>query len=643
MKILLFGGSGILGKELKKINSKIICPTRYECNINDQLEVCAAIEKHSPDLIIHAAAITDNRGAENAPNQMLRTNIIGTANIAVACVEKGIRLVYISTDYVYNGEHGNCKETDPLQPFNFYSWTKLGGECSVIAVKNHLIIRTSFGKTEFSYIEAFVDKWSSKDYVDVIAPLIYDAALSPLTGVLNIGTERKTLFQYAQKRNCGVKPVRIIDTTFITPYDTSLNLQKWMDYKSSKSVIRLHGKCRVCGSHKLNKYLDLGLMPLANNLDFTAHRAIQTDKYPLQVMFCGDCGLSQLSVVIDPEKLFCFYTYRSSINEGYVRHCRAMAESFSERYGINENSFHIDVAGNDGALLNEFRKVLNHKVLNVDPASNLTAIAEANGIPSITDFWSEDLIPHIPEKANLITATNVFAHVDDVKGFMNTCRKALAQDGILVIENPYLLDFIENKEFDTVYFEHVTYWSVLPMINLCLNHGMKVIDAEKHPIHGGTMRYIIARDDSKHFQTDSVLDFCTKELTGGYHEFESYRSWSTSINGIIKSFQENLLSLKKQGNTIVGFAASAKGNTLLNSACINTDLIPYIVDQTPEKIGKYSPGTGIPIVGIEKIMKTRPDYILILSWNFKEEIIAKIKALGYKGRFIIPIPEWQIV
>lgn len=643
MKILITGGSGLLGKELRKIDSNLIAPTHTELDITDFNKCEEVINKYNPDMIIHAAALIDNRVIEKFPIDMVSTNIVGTANISMICMSKGIRLVYISTDYVYEGDRGNYKETDLLRPFNLYAWSKLGGECSVNAVKNHLIIRTSFGKSTFDYKQAFIDKWASKDYVDIIAPMIYEASLSPLTGVLNMGTERKTLYSYASKRSPQVIPVKIEDTTYITPYDTSLNLQKWLNYKASTSIAHSHEHCRVCNSTNLLKYLDLGLMPLANNLEFTSQLARNKEKFPLQVMFCKDCGLSQLSVVINPEKLFSYYTYRSSVNKGYLKHCELMVKDLSKKYGLGEDTFHIDIAGNDGALLNEFRKVLNHKILNVDPASNLTAIAEANGIPSIVDFWGPNIINQLPQKADLITATNVFAHLDDVKSFIQACREALNTNGILIIENPYLIDFIENMEFDTVYFEHVTYWSLLPMVRLCKDNGMKVIDVEKQNIHGGTMRYIITRDDSNYNPSNNVVSVSKEEHSKGYDSFENYSSWSISINNIIKLFEENLLRLKKEGNTIVGFGASAKGNTLLNSAGINTDIMSFIVDQTPEKIGKFSPGTGIPIVGIEKIMKTLPEYIVILSWNFKEEIIEKIKALGFKGKFIIPIPKWEVI
>lgn len=645
MKIILFGGSGILGTELQKISTEIICPPRKEIDITNYDKMYEYITIHNPDLIINASAETDNRKIEKFPSTAIYTNIIGSANVSMICHELGIRLVYISTDYCYKGDRGNYKETDEILPFNLYAWTKLGGECSTVAVKNHLIIRTSFGKNIFDYKEAFIDKWVSKDYVDIIAPMIYEAALSPLTGIVNIGTERKTIYQYAQTRNENVIPVKIEDRNFITPYDNSFNLQKWMNYKSNKSIANSHNTCRICDSNNLIKYLDLGLMPMANNLEFTAQRSKNVELFPLQVLFCKDCSLSQLSVVIDPNKMFSYYTYRSSVNAGYVKHCKDMAIQLKDKFNLNENSFHIDVAGNDGTLLKQFKEVIGLKVLNIDPATNLVAIAESMGIDSIADFFGKELSLKVLKKygsVDLITATNVFAHVDHVKDFILSAKCLLKPKGVLVLEFPYLVDFIEGFEFDTIYFEHLSYLSILPIRKLCQITDMKIISVEKQNIHGGTVRVTITHHDSEIDIEKSVDLFVQNELMLNYDKIEKYANWSASIKNIINEFSLKIIELKKQGYKVAAFAASAKGNTLLNSACMNTDIINYIADETPEKIGKFSPLTGIPIVNKQMLINDPPDYLIILSWNFKEEIMAKLNNI-YKGKYIIPIPKFNIV
>jgi len=612
MKILLFGGSGLLGAELRK-QADMIAPSS-SMDIRNAAMISAFIELAEPNIVINAAAILK----ENDP-EIISTNIIGAANVANASNEIGARLVYISTDYIYKGDKGNYKETDEILPFNFYAWTKLGGECSARGVKNHLIIRTSFGAHEFPYKEAFSDKWASKEYVDKIAPLIYEAAISPLTGVLNIGTERKTLYTYAIERN-RVKAVKRADSNFLSPYDTSFNLQRWIDYKTDP-IARPNTHCRVCGSDKLHKYLDLGMMPLANNLELSVLEAKGQQRFPLQVMVCEDCNLSQLSVVIDPKVLFSNYTYESGINQGYLDHCYQMALDLKKYITPN---FHIDIAGNDGSLLKQFLRVNNCEVLNIDPASNLTAISENNGIPALNEFW-----PVKVKQADLITATNVFAHVDNVNAFISGVKDALTPEGILVLEFPYLADFLERVEFDTIYFEHLSYFSIRPLDKLCKNHDLRIISVTMHQIHGGTARVIIAHNKSSYKTEHKVREYIEKEN----YTIKKYLQWSNDVNKVITDFREKILDLKSQGFKIAAFAASAKGNTLLNSAGISSE-IDFIADETPSKIGKYSPGTGIKIVNKQEILKQKPDYIVILSWNFKEEIIEKLSKIGYTGKYI---------
>lgn len=648
MKIVVFGGNGTLGKELQVIDPQIICPPRSVVDIHCKSDIREYVKIHRPDIVINAAAIIDNRVLEGCPEQAIQTNIVGAANVAGVCIDQNIRLVYISTDYVYKGDRGNYKETDEILPFNFYAWTKLGGECSAKGVKNHLIIRCSFGKTDFSYPQAFVDKWSSKDYVDVIAHMILEAAQSPLTGVLNLGTKRKTLHNYAMARNENVRPVKLAETNFFTPYDTSFNVQRWLDYKSSNPIASPHRQCRACTSDKLVKYLDLGLMPLANNLETSSLKAKEVDRFPLQVMFCEECGLSQLSVVIDPGKMFSYYTYRSGINSGYISHCKEMARDLLGKYQKPGGIFHIDIAGNDGTLLKCFKQVSawKYECLNVDPASNLAAIAEHDGILTLNDFWGllvADRIKNEYWRADLITATNVFAHVNNIAEFLLSAHMVLKPEGVLVIECPYIIDFINNFEFDTVYFEHLSYMSVLPVQTICATIGLKVISVEQQKIHGGTIRITIARKDSSHQAGPSVQEFCNAELNGGFGMISTYQQWASDVKRAIELFRSNLLDIKRSGARIAGYGASAKGNTLLNSAGINTDFVDYIIDSTPEKIGKYSPGTGIPIKHPQELQKNPPDYLLILAWNFKEALMENARKLGFKGKFIVPIPSFELV
>lgn len=642
MKIVLLGGSGLLGQQLSYLNSDILAPKHSEVDVTDGDQVNRYLAKIQPEMVIHAAAITDNRLVESDPADAIRTNIIGTAHIALNCLKRKIRLVYISTDYVYKGDRGNYKETDELLPFNKYAWTKLGGEASVQCVENHLIIRTSFGPAIFPYRQAFSDKWTSKDYVDVIAPLILEASLSPLTGILNLGTERKTIYSYALARNNGVRPINLQDKAYNSPYDTSFDLQKWLRFKGAHPVSRSHDVCRICGSGHLVKYLDLGLMPLANNLANHAVEAQSKDRFPLQVLFCQDCALSQLSVVIDPNVMFSYYTYRSSISKTYAIHCQDMAQYFVGKMNLGKDDFVMDIAGNDGTLLLQFQNLGKGRLLNIEPASNISAISRSRGIPVMNDFWSEDVARRvIAERGNakLITATNVFAHVDDVHAFLHAVSLCMHDQGLLVLEFPYLVDFMQNREYDTVYFEHLSYFLITPLKRLVEKNGMIIHRISHFPIHGGTIRIEVSK--GYWVEDATVSEYLGREERGGYLATVKYHEWAQIVEGLVGNIRDQLVALKRNGATIGAFAASAKGNTLLNACKLSTNIIDWIIDDTPEKIGKYSPGNAIPIVSRSVLEKQNPDYLLILSWNFKDEIIRSLP--NYHGRFIIPIPEFTIL
>lgn len=399
-----------------------------------------------------------------------------------------------------------------------------------------------------------------------------------------------------------------------------------------------HTNCRVCGSGKLKPYIDLGKLPLSNNLCNTVYD--NPERFPLKVLLCEDCGLSQLSIVVDPEILFGHYVYRSSINEGYKKHCRKMAAELKERYSLHPMSFMIDIAGNDGALLNEFKNEIGLKVLNIDPAINLNSICQEKGIPIISEFWSANMGNRVLDmygKADLIIATNVFAHVDDLTDFIRGVKVLLRQTGVLVMEFPYLIDFIENNEFDTIYFEHLSYFGISPLNELCKKCGLKLLDVERQEIHGGSVRVHIGYGEQK----QSVSEFIAKETK--YKAIEPYNEFADVSYRTINEFRNKIAELNNSKYRVAAFAASAKFNTLLNCASITNVSIEYIVDETEEKRYKYSPGTHIPIFPMEALKRNPPDYLVLGSWNFQTELMNKARREGYKGKFIIPIPKWEVI
>lgn len=414
-----------------------------------------------------------------------------------------------------------------------------------------------------------------------------------------------------------------------------------------------HTECRVCGNDKLIPYLDLGMLPLSNNLAESTLDRVHNQRYPLKVLLCKKCGLSQLSIVVPPEQMFSHYVYRSGISQGYINHCRQMAQDLKPM--LSKDSFHIDIAGNDGTLLQQFKEVIGHRVLNIDPAVNLTGICEAAGIPVLNHFWGMDIARRIINggigkagsgskskeesgsgKADLITATNVFAHVDNVKEFIQAAKYVLKDTGILVLEFPYLINFIEGKEFDCIYFEHLSYFSIYPLTILCESVGMNVMNVSKQDIHGGSVRVIIGHGK----QDETVAEFVKAETK--YRTIEPYEEFAEDVQLTIQNFREWVLTVNCTGY-VAGFAASAKGNTLLNCAGITLGSMKYIVDETPEKIGKYSPGTRIPIVAMIDLIRTPPDYLVLLAWNWADELMSNARKAGYEGKFVIPIPELKII
>lgn len=392
--------------------------------------------------------------------------------------------------------------------------------------------------------------------------------------------------------------------------------------------------CRVCGSARLSEYLDLGFMPLSNNLCTTQDE--EPERYPLKVLLCENCGLSQLSIVVDPKILFGHYVYRSSISKGYVDHCNKMALDLKAKYKLNEDSFVIDIAGNDGALLHEFKKVIGCKVLNVDPAENLVPINDAKGIRIYNTFWGYAAASHLQRtdwpKADVITATNVFAHVDDVKEFLEAVKMAIKPEGVLILEFPYLVDTINNLQFDQIYFEHLSYFSIGALRMLCDEVGLGIMHVEKQDIHGGSVRVTIGHGDID----DSAYAYQLKEIEGNFDKIQTYYHFASQVRFTIELFAKRL-SVLSQCSSIAAFGASAKGNTLLNCAGVTCKEIGFIIDETPEKLHKFSPGTGIQICSIAMFALTAPAYVVLLAWNFRSECIQKCRAAGYTGKFILPL------
>jgi predicted TPR repeat methyltransferase len=403
--------------------------------------------------------------------------------------------------------------------------------------------------------------------------------------------------------------------------------------------------CRICGGTALEPYLDLGEMPLANDLR-APDETEPEDRFPLAVLFCADCALSQLSVVVSAERMFRHYLYRSSISETFKRHCASLAEEAVREASLADGALVADIGSNDGPLLGAFLE-RGYRTVGIDPARNLAEIARAGGIEVLSEFWGREAAGTLVErwgKPQLMTATNVFAHVDDLDDFMGGVAHALADDGRFMLEVPYLSDLVEKNEFDTVYHEHMSYFLLRPLLRIAEKHGLTAAYVRRIPVHGGGLRVYLARGAKPDVYPDSVRAVLDFERDAGLYDPKPYKRFAREIDSIRRDVRSTLSRLRKEGKTIAAYGASAKGAVLLNSVSADSSIVSFIVDDTPEKQGRFGPGTGIPIVSAERLTDEQPDYLMILAWNFIDEILertADFRAAG--GRYIVPVPALRYI
>lgn len=411
--------------------------------------------------------------------------------------------------------------------------------------------------------------------------------------------------------------------------------------------------CRVCTKSALKKVLTLGPTPPANAF-LTETQINEGEKfYPLDVYFCTNCGFIQLGHVVSPEILFGNYLYVSSTSKVFVNHFEQFASTVYPKLNFNSKSLVVDIGSNDGILLKPFKK-LGTKVLGIEPAANIAKIARAEDIETVSDFFSQKLARGVVKKygqADLVTATNVFAHIDNLDEVIKGLDILLKDNGVFIMEAPYLIDFLQKRYFDLVYHEHLSYWSIDSLITLFKRFNMTVFRVEKVPVHGGTIRVFIRRkaslikkDESKFPLEKSVEKFLAKEKEMKLKEISTYLDYAKKIYENKVKLLMLLEKIKRQGKTIAAYGAPAKGNTLLNFFSIGTETLEYVVDDSKFKQGLYTPGKHIPVVPSQWFYEKKPDYVLILAWNFAESIMKmhqKYHEAG--GKFIIPVPKPRIV
>ncbi|RZD48824.1 MAG: methyltransferase [Thaumarchaeota archaeon] len=404
--------------------------------------------------------------------------------------------------------------------------------------------------------------------------------------------------------------------------------------------------CRMCKSNNIQNFLDLGFSALSDNF-LTIEQLDESESFfPLTVNLCSDCGLCQLGYVVPPELMFNKdYPYDSSTTKTGREHFTKMGIDICDSFDLKQNSLVIDVGSNSGVLLSAF-KSKGMKVLGIEPSSKLANAAIEKGVDTIIEFFSNKLVTKILDnygKVSVITGTNVFAHIDDLDDFMLTADSLLVEDGIIIIEAPYLLHLIENMEYDTIYHEHLSYLSVKPMVEFCKKFGFEIFNISEQTIHGGTLRYFISRKNKKEI-TQEVSDYLKIEEEKDLYSEEKLHHFANLVKNHRRTLLELLNDLKKDGKKIVAISAPAKGNTLLNYCKIDTEILDYVTERNPFKIGKFTPGMHIPVYSDEKLLEDQPDYALILAWNFADEIIQNNSNYQENGgKFIIPTPKPRIV
>lgn len=409
----------------------------------------------------------------------------------------------------------------------------------------------------------------------------------------------------------------------------------------------INHRCAYCGTPLNTTFVDLGMGPMVDSYVKPTELDRMDPFLPLHAYVCGACFLVQLPEAATPEELFGDYPYFSSVSEAWLDHARKYVDQVIPRFGLNTNSFVIEVASNDGYLL-KFMQAKDIPVLGIEPARNVAAEAMSKGVPTISKFFGMETAKAVRAEhgqANLLLGNNVMAHVPDRNDFVSGMKHLLAKGGVITMEFPHLLRTMAGNQFDQVFHEHFSYLSFLTIERIFSFHGLVMFDVEELPTHGGSIRVFAAHaDDITKVPTERVARMRAKERDYGLESLATYEQFSAQARETKFKLLEFLINAKREGKRIAAYGAPGKGATLLSYCGVRGDFIDYIVDKSPHKQNLYMPGVRLPIYAPEKLFETKPDYLLILAWNWRDEIIeqtAFIRAWG--GKFVVPIPEVQVI
>ncbi len=405
--------------------------------------------------------------------------------------------------------------------------------------------------------------------------------------------------------------------------------------------------CRFCAAPLEHSFCDLGISPLSNAYLSAQELQLPEKFYPLHAYVCAHCFLVQLESFETPEQIFGDYAYFSSYSQSWLDHARAYCDVMSARLGLTARHQVVEIASNDGYLLKNF-SAMGIPVLGIEPAANVARVAESAGIPTRVNFFGTQFARELKSEgvqADLLLGNNVLAHVPDLNDFVAGMKILLKPGGLITLEFPHLLRMMAENQFDTIYHEHFSYFSLITVERVFAQHGLTIVDVDNLPTHGGSIRiHAMHAGASARPVSLAVEQLKAMELQAGLQTLEAYAAFAAQVRLTKRRLLAFLIDVKDAGKSLVGYGAPAKGNTLLNYCGIRRDFIDYTVDLSPHKQGKFLPGTHIPIYAPEKIRDTRPDYVLVLPWNIKDEIMAQMSYIrDWGGQFILPIPEVRVV